>query len=287
MQTEGGLAFVLAHEISHVLARHGSEKMASYYFAELFSGFLRFSFAAAQAFFSMQVLQLTLLVDAVQSYCVEKPHSRVCETEADRIGVELMTLAGYDARQAVENWRRMTAAESWRVPPAAAAVASSASSSAPASSASSSPAASSPPASTSRPVAEVSEWDQSHPSHATRIADITALLSHAHIARLRSLHVDDEAVQRSARLLMPKAAIAAFETRVRAAAVERQRQRAAELANEKAAAAARAKDAAARAKAKAVAEAKAEAEVEARLLEAIRVEEEEARARARAQSRGK
>jgi Zn-dependent protease with chaperone function len=243
VQTEGGLAFVLAHEISHVLARHGSEKMVSFYFAELVSGFLRFSLFAISAKFTSVVDAFPFLVLSklfsidkdVQSYCVEKPHSRVCETEADRIGVELMTLAGYDARQAVENWRRMTAAESWRVPPAAAAVASPASSSAPASSASSSPATSSPPASISRPVAEVSEWDQSHPSHATRIADISALLSHEHIARLRSVHVDNEAVQRSARLLMPSAAIAAFETRVRAAAVERQRQRAAEIAREQSA----------------------------------------------------
>jgi hypothetical protein len=161
--------------------------------------------------------KLTTIVEDVQAYCVEKPHSRVCETEADRIGFELMTLARCDASHAVENWRRMTAADAWRMPAVAASTIAKSSSASTATTASANGA--------DGHVAATSEWDQSHPSHATRISDLIVLLSQPHIARLRSVHVDAEAVKRSARLLMPKAAIASFEKHMRAAVIEQERQR--------------------------------------------------------------
>ena len=145
----------------------------------------------------------------------------------------------------------MAAADAWRTPAVAASTI--ANSSSTASKASTNGADS--------PVAATSEWDQSHPSHATRIADLTALLSQPHMARLRSVHVDADAVKRSARLLMPKAAIAAFEKRVRAAAIEQERQRiVAEIAWQEAEARARAK-----------------AEVEANALEARRIKESQSK----------
>ncbi len=44
------------------------------------------------------------------------PYSRVQEAEADRIGLTLMAIAGYDPREAVPFWKRMNARGERRPP---------------------------------------------------------------------------------------------------------------------------------------------------------------------------
>jgi metalloendopeptidase OMA1, mitochondrial len=68
------LATVLSHEISHALAHHASERAARAHQAEPGSDIL--------------------------SYFIDKKHDREQEPEADKIGVFLMTFAGYDPREA-------------------------------------------------------------------------------------------------------------------------------------------------------------------------------------------
>lgn len=77
------VAFVLAHEIAHTLARHGAEKMSwfpiqvPFYWLSLDSRMLRSAFAWV----------LTL------------PHSRLVEAEADAIAVAIVDRAGFDVRE--------------------------------------------------------------------------------------------------------------------------------------------------------------------------------------------
>jgi len=86
MAKEDELAFVLAHEISHVIARHADERMTT---ASLL-GILKVFFYMAFGF----------SIDGVLVLGLELPYSRRAETEADMIGLELMAESCYDPRWA-------------------------------------------------------------------------------------------------------------------------------------------------------------------------------------------
>ncbi len=103
-QDENGMAVVLGHEISHALARHGSERMSQGLLAQLGGAAL----GAATAGKSAQTQQLALeAYGAGAQVGVLLPFSRAQESEADHIGLILMAEAGYDPGGAVEFWRRM------------------------------------------------------------------------------------------------------------------------------------------------------------------------------------
>eukprot|EP00873_Tetraselmis_striata_P016998 jgi/Tetstr1/437262/TSEL_025992.t1 len=81
---EDELAFVLAHEIAHVVARHADEKISTSGLASVFNMFFYSLFG-----FSLEgALVLGL----------ELPYSRRNESEADLIGLHLMAEACYDPR---------------------------------------------------------------------------------------------------------------------------------------------------------------------------------------------
>jgi metalloendopeptidase OMA1, mitochondrial len=80
--TDDQLATVMSHEIAHALAHHSSERLAR------------------------QQEEGGSLLGAL----VGKAHDRQQESEADHIGLFLMTFAGYDAEQAVAFWDRMRTA---------------------------------------------------------------------------------------------------------------------------------------------------------------------------------
>jgi metalloendopeptidase OMA1, mitochondrial len=104
-ETESGLATVLAHEIGHALAHHGAERMAQDELVNI---------AATAAAGSIQDLepekqrQILVLLGAGAKFGVLLPYSRRHESEADHIGLLLMSEAGYDPHAAVKFWRRMS-----------------------------------------------------------------------------------------------------------------------------------------------------------------------------------
>ena len=103
-RNEAGLACVMAHEIGHAIARHGSERMTEQLMVQVGQAGL----AAALQSKSPETQQLVLSAyGAGGTVGVLLPFSRKQESEADHIGLIYMARAGYDPHEAPEFWRRM------------------------------------------------------------------------------------------------------------------------------------------------------------------------------------
>ena len=105
-EDEDGLAAVMAHEVAHVLARHGAERLSQ---ARIFE----IGGTAVSAVFSggSPVVQKTALgaYGMGGKLGILLPFSRKHEAEADEIGLVLMAKAGFRPRAAVDFWRRLLA----------------------------------------------------------------------------------------------------------------------------------------------------------------------------------
>lgn len=104
-QNETGLAAVVSHEVSHVIARHGAERMSQSLLAQLGQEGLNIALSQASPV-AVQAANMAYGVGAQVGFIL--PYSRVQELEADRAGLILMARAGYDPRQAVAFWQRMS-----------------------------------------------------------------------------------------------------------------------------------------------------------------------------------
>jgi metalloendopeptidase OMA1, mitochondrial len=106
-QNEAGLAVVMSHEVAHVLARHGGERMsqqAAVNTAQQVVGILTQNQEQVSR-------ELWLRAYGVAtSYGVILPYSRKHEIEADQIGLSLMSRAGYDPSEAPRFWTRFASA---------------------------------------------------------------------------------------------------------------------------------------------------------------------------------
>jgi len=96
-QDETGLAVVMGHEIGHVVARHGTERMTQQIGADMIA-----QWAAGRVGGDPQ------LWDLGKSLMVSLPWGRKQELEADHIGLIYMAKAGYDPRRAADFWKRMS-----------------------------------------------------------------------------------------------------------------------------------------------------------------------------------
>jgi predicted Zn-dependent protease len=106
-RTEDQLAAVIGHEVAHVLARHGSERLTQQKLAE--TGRMAVGIAIGDLDPATQGAVMGALGLGTQ-LGVLMPFSRVHETEADRIGLILMARACYDPRAAVQVWENMARA---------------------------------------------------------------------------------------------------------------------------------------------------------------------------------
>jgi predicted Zn-dependent protease len=110
---EAQLATVIGHEIAHVIARHGSERMSMGIVSEMG----RQLAATALGGGSQSVNAFMVAFGIGANVGVILPYSRIQEYEADEIGVRLMARAGYDPRNALEFWAKM-AKKDGKKPPA-------------------------------------------------------------------------------------------------------------------------------------------------------------------------
>jgi predicted Zn-dependent protease len=110
---ETGLAVVMGHEIGHALADHGNERMSQALLANM--GGMALSAALSQNSSQTHDLFMTAFGVGV-SVGALLPYSRLHESEADRIGLMLMARAGYDPRESIPFWERMSKENKARPP---------------------------------------------------------------------------------------------------------------------------------------------------------------------------
>ena len=111
---DAGLATVLGHEVSHALANHGQQRMSAGMLQQLGA----VGVAAATGGKSAETQQIAMTAyGATTSLGGMLPFSRSHESEADKIGLTLMAIAGYNPEQAVVFWSRMSAASGGNKPP--------------------------------------------------------------------------------------------------------------------------------------------------------------------------
>jgi predicted Zn-dependent protease len=111
-QTEAGLAVIMGHELGHVIARHGAERISQQMGAQLLGTALAVGLQSSP--YGNTIMAAYGLGAQVG---VLLPYSRLQEAEADRIGLVLAAKAGYDAQAGVGVWQRMAKLSGKRPPP--------------------------------------------------------------------------------------------------------------------------------------------------------------------------
>ena len=97
--TDDEFAQIMGHEISHALANHTAERMSMAIATTV--GVVAIGAASDNS--GAAVAGAALLANVA----LELPNSRTAESEADEIGMELATRAGYDPEAAVTLWQKM------------------------------------------------------------------------------------------------------------------------------------------------------------------------------------
>ncbi|WP_373652532.1 M48 family metallopeptidase [Schlesneria sp. DSM 10557] len=104
-ETDAGLATVVGHEIAHALAHHGAERMAQQQMVQI--GLVSASASMGDMDASRRQ-QLLSVLNAGAKFGILS-YSRKHESEADHMGLLLMAAAGYDPKESIRFWERMTA----------------------------------------------------------------------------------------------------------------------------------------------------------------------------------
>ena len=99
-KTDTGLAVVLGHEVSHALAGHGNERISQAMVAQYGGAILGSTTSGQMATVFQQVYPIGAQVALLK-------YGRNQELEADEMGLYLMSMAGYDPREAQPFWQRM------------------------------------------------------------------------------------------------------------------------------------------------------------------------------------
>ena len=128
------LAAIIGHEIGHVLAKHSNERLSQ---ETAIKQGLNVVGAVAAPQSAMGQMGMSALGLGAQ-YGILLPYSRTHESEADIIGMNLMAKAGFDPRESINLWQKMSSASQGAASP---------------------------------------EFMSTHPAHATRIQDLNNNLS--------------------------------------------------------------------------------------------------------------
>lgn len=112
-KTEGALAAVMGHEIAHAIARHSAERVSQMMLAQAGGA----AVGAATAGKSQATQSVMNQIYGVGGQLTLLNYSRKQESEADRMGLIFMAMAGYNPNDAVALWERMAQANQGGAPP--------------------------------------------------------------------------------------------------------------------------------------------------------------------------
>lgn len=99
-----GIAAVMGHEVAHAFAKHGQERMTTAYGQQL--GGIAVALGTSGKNNETQLLWNT--VYGLGSQTGMLAYSRTHETEADKLGMVFMIMAGYNPEEAIQVWIRMS-----------------------------------------------------------------------------------------------------------------------------------------------------------------------------------
>ncbi|MBD3345132.1 MAG: M48 family metalloprotease [Chitinivibrionales bacterium] len=114
-EDDTGLAVILSHEIAHVIAHHGNERMSQALLLQLGASALSVALSEEPEFTRRLFMAAYGLGAQVG---VLLPYSRLHEKEADRLGIIFMAMAGYNPNEAIDFWKRMQEKQQNGQPPA-------------------------------------------------------------------------------------------------------------------------------------------------------------------------
>lgn len=104
-QDEKGIAVVMGHEVAHAIANHGRERMSSGLLANGLLG----GMSAAMGQNPSMTNEILMQSIGAGTQIGMLSFSRKHESEADKIGLIFMAMAGYDPAEAPKFWERMSA----------------------------------------------------------------------------------------------------------------------------------------------------------------------------------
>lgn len=110
-ETDDELATVIGHEIAHVTARHGSERMSQGIAAAIGGVLLNEALSGDK-----NRDAYTAAYGVASTYAIAIPFSQGHELEADKIGVIYAARAGYNPRAAVDFWMKMSLVKQGKEP---------------------------------------------------------------------------------------------------------------------------------------------------------------------------
>lgn len=110
---DDGIAAVMGHEVAHAFAKHGQERMSQGLIAQLGG----IAVALGTAGKPEETQQIWQTVYGIGSQVGMLKYSRVHETEADKLGMVFMIMAGYNPKEAVNVWIRMSEKSNGQQPP--------------------------------------------------------------------------------------------------------------------------------------------------------------------------
>ncbi len=126
---EAGIAVVMGHEVAHAIANHGRERMSQ----QMVAQFGLNTFGTVMGENPTMTKQIFMQSVGMGTQLGMLKFSRKHESEADKMGLIFMAMAGYDPNEAPKFWERMSTMSGGEAPP---------------------------------------EWLSTHPSHDTRIQDL-------------------------------------------------------------------------------------------------------------------